>query len=210
MTEQQLREQMVSLARSMFERGYATGGAGNLSLKLPDGHFLATPTGSSFGRLDAERLSVVDIDGQHLSGDKPSKEVAFHLAIYRNNPACNAIVHLHSTYLTALSCLEGLDPDNAIRPFTPYYVMRVGQLPVIPYLRPGDPQIATELANRAADYRAFLLANHGPVVTGTDLCDAVDNAEELEETAKLALMLDGKAIRYLTDGEVIDLKGRGK
>ncbi|WP_273860082.1 3-oxo-tetronate 4-phosphate decarboxylase [Photobacterium sp. GSS17] len=210
MTEQQLREQMVSLARSMFERGYATGGAGNLSLKLPDGHFLATPTGSSFGRLDAERLSVVDIDGQHLSGDKPSKEVAFHLAIYRNNPACNAIVHLHSTYLTALSCLEGLDPDNAIRPFTPYYVMRVGQLPVIPYLRPGDPQIATELANRAADYRAFLLANHGPVVTGTDLCDAVDNAEELEETAKLALMLDGKAIRYLTDGEVTDLKGRGK
>ncbi|MGR2770251.1 3-oxo-tetronate 4-phosphate decarboxylase [Photobacterium ganghwense] len=210
MTEQQLREQMVSLARSMFERGYATGGAGNLSLKLPDGHFLATPTGSSFGRLDAERLSVVDIDGQHLTGDKPSKEVAFHLAIYRNNPACNAIVHLHSTYLTALSCLEGLDPDNAIRPFTPYYVMRVGQLPVIPYLRPGDPQIATELANRAADYRAFLLANHGPVVTGTDLCDAVDNAEELEETAKLALMLDGKAIRYLTDGEVTDLKGRGK
>lgn len=210
MTEQQLREQMVSLARSMFERGYATGGAGNLSLKLPNGHFLATPTGSSFGRLDAERLSVVDIDGQHLSGDKPSKEVAFHLAIYRNNPACNAIVHLHSTYLTALSCLEGLDPDNAIRPFTPYYVMRVGQLPVIPYLRPGDPQIATELANRAADYRAFLLANHGPVVTGTDLCDAVDNAEELEETAKLALMLDGKAIRYLTDGEVTDLKGRGK
>ncbi|UTV31023.1 3-oxo-tetronate 4-phosphate decarboxylase [Photobacterium atrarenae] len=210
MTEQQLRAQMVSLARSMFERGYATGGAGNLSLKLPDGNFLATPTGSSFGRLDANTLSVVDIDGNHLSGDKPSKEVAFHLAIYRNNPACNAIVHLHSTYLTALSCLEGLDPDNAIRPFTPYYVMRVGQLPVIPYLRPGDPQIATELANRAGDYRAFLLANHGPVVTGTDLCDAVDNAEELEETAKLALMLDGKAIRYLTAAEVTALKGRGK
>ncbi|QUJ69569.1 aldolase (plasmid) [Photobacterium sp. GJ3] len=210
MTEQALREEMVTLARSMFERGYATGGAGNLSLKLPDGNFLATPTGSSFGRLVAERLSVVDIEGNHVSGDRPSKEIAFHLAIYRNNSACNAIVHLHSTYLTALSCLEGLDPENAIRPFTPYYVMRVGQLPVIPYLRPGDPQIAIELANRAADYRAFLLANHGPVVTGTDLCDAVDNAEELEETAKLALMLDGKAIRYLTDAEVSDLKGRGK
>ena len=210
MTEQQLREQMVSLARSMFERGYTTGGAGNLSVKLPDGTFLTTPTGSSFGRLNADTLSVVDIDGQHLSGDRPSKEIAFHLAIYRNQPACNAIVHLHSTYLTALSCLEGLDPNNAIRPFTPYYVMRIGQLPVIPYLRPGDPQIATELANRAADYRAFLLANHGPVITGTDLCDAVDNAEELEETAKLALMLRGQTIRYLTDAEVDDLKGRGK
>ncbi|MDV5167793.1 aldolase [Photobacterium rosenbergii] len=210
MTEQQLREQMVTLARSMFERGYATGGAGNLSLKLPNGHFLATPTGSSFGRLDAERLSVIDIDGNHISGDRPSKEVAFHLAIYRNNSECNAIVHLHSTYLTALSCLEGLDTDNAIKPFTPYFVMRIGKLPVIPYLRPGDPRIAEELAKRAKDYRAFLLANHGPVVTGSDLIDAVDNAEELEETAKLALMLDGKPIRYLSEEEITDLQGRGK
>ncbi|MDX1302941.1 aldolase [Photobacterium sp.] len=210
MNEHQQRLQMVTLARSMFERGYATGGAGNLSVKLPDGTFLATPTGSSFGRLDAERLSVVDINGNHLSGDNPSKEVAFHLAIYRNSPDCNAIVHLHSTYLTALSCLEGLDHDNAITPFTPYFVMRIGQLPVIPYYRPGDPRIAEELSKRASDYRAFLLANHGPVITGKDLTDAVDNAEELEETAKLALMLDGKAIRYLTQPEIKELEGRGK
>ncbi|XAW87784.1 aldolase [Vibrio sp. CDRSL-10 TSBA] len=210
MTEQQLREQMVRLARSMFERGYATGGAGNLSLKLPDGNFLATPTGSSFGRLVAEELSVVDIEGNLISGKRASKEVAFHLAIYRNNPNCNAIVHLHSTYLTALSCLDNLDSDNAIRPFTPYYVMRIGQLPVIPYLRPGEPRIAEELAKRAADYRAFLLANHGPVVTGSDLEDAVDNAEELEETARLMFLLDKHPIRYLTDAEVEDLKGRGK
>ena len=210
MNEQQLREQMVTLARSMFERGYATGGAGNLSIKLPNGHFLTTPTGSSFGRLVAEELSVVDIDGNHISGKKPSKEAAFHLAIYRNNPVCNAIVHLHSTYLTALSCLEGLDRNNAIKAFTPYFVMRIGELPVIPYLRPGDPRIAEELAKRAGDYRAFLLANHGPVVTGTDFVDAVDNAEELEETAKLAFLLKGNDIRYLTDEEVTDLKGRGK
>ncbi|NAZ45514.1 aldolase [Vibrio toranzoniae] len=210
MSEQQLREQMVTLARSMFERGYATGGAGNLSLKLPNGYFLATPTGSSFGRLVAEELSVVDINGNHISGKKPSKEAEFHLAIYRNNPVCNAIVHLHSTYLTALSCLEGLDRNNAIKAFTPYFVMRIGELPVIPYLRPGDPQIAEELAKRAGDYRAFLLANHGPVVTGTDFVDAVDNAEELEETAKLAFLLKGNDIRYLTDEEVMDLKGRGK
>lgn len=206
MNEQQLREQMVSLGCSLFDRGFVTGGAGNMSLKLPDGNFLATPTGSSFGRLNAETLSVVDLDGNVISGDKPSKEVAFHLAIYRNRDECNAVVHLHSTYLTAISCLEGLDPDNAIRPCTPYYVMRIGSLPVVPYLKPGSPQIAVELAKRAPNYRAFLLANHGPIVTGKDLLDAVDNMEELEETAKLALLLNEKAIRYLTDTEISELK----
>lgn len=210
MTEQQLREQMVALARSMFERGYATGGAGNLSLKLPDGNFLATPTGSSMGRLIASELSVVDINGQQISGQRASKEIAFHLAIYKNNPQCNAIVHLHSTYLTALSCLDNLDMDNAIRPFTPYYVMRIGQLPVIPYLRPGEPRLAEELGMRAAQARAFLLANHGSVITGSDLEDAVDNAEELEETAKLMFLLNNQSTRYLTDAEIDDLKGRGK
>ncbi|WP_022940324.1 aldolase [Psychromonas hadalis] len=209
-TEQQLRSQMVTLALSMFERGYATGAAGNLSLKLPDGNYLTTPTGSSFGRLVAEELSVVNIDGEHISGNKPSKEVAFHLALYRNKPDCNAIVHLHSTYLTALSCLEGLDVNNAIKAFTPYFVMRIGELPVIPYLRPGDPKIVEELVKRVANHRAFLLANHGSVITGTDFIDAVDNAEELEETAKLIFLLENKAVRYLSHDEITDLKGRGK
>ncbi len=210
MNETELRLQMVKLARSMFERGYATGGAGNLSLKLPNGHFLATPTGSSFGRLIADDLSVVDKEGNHISGKRPSKEVAFHLAIYEKDPNCNAIVHLHSTYLTALSCLENLDHSNAIKAFTPYYVMRVGELPVVEYFRPGSPRIAEELSKLAGKYRAFLLSNHGPIITGTDFLDAVDNAEELEETAKLAFLLHGKNIRYLTDEEVTDLKGRGK
>ena len=210
MTERQLREQMVALALSMFERGYATGGAGNMSARLPDGHFLATPTGSSFGRLLAQDLAVVDIEGKQISGERASKEAAFHLAIYRGKPDCNAIVHLHSSYLTALSCLNNLDMKNAIRPFTPYYVMRIGQLPVIPYLRPGEPKIAEELARHAADHRAFLLANHGAVIAGSDMEDAVDNAEELEETAKLMFLLKDQAIRYLTDVEVKDLKGRGK
>jgi len=206
MNEQQLREQMVSLASSLFQRGYVSGGAGNMSAKLPDGNFLATPTGSSFGRLDVEKISVVDINGNLMSGDRPSKEIAFHLEIYRSKPDCNAIVHTHSTYLTAISCLEGLDHDNAIRACTPYYVMRIGSLPVIPYLKPGDPQIAVELGKRAKNNRAFLLANHGPVVTGSDLIDAVDNTEELEETAKLALLLEGKKVRYLTDDERAELK----
>ncbi len=116
-------------------------------MRLDENRILVTPTGSSLGRLEADRLSVLDMQGNVLSGDKPSKESVFHLAMYQKNPACQAIVHLHSTYLTALSCLENLDTDNAMRAFTPYYVMRVGKLPVIPYYRPGDINIARELGN---------------------------------------------------------------
>ncbi|EEY10859.1 TPA: aldolase [Mannheimia haemolytica] len=210
MTEQEQKIEMVNLARSLFERGYTVGGAGNLSVRLDENRILVTPTGSSLGRLEADRLSVLDMQGNVLSGDKPSKESVFHLAMYQKNPACQAIVHLHSTYLTALSCLENLDTDNAMRAFTPYYVMRVGKLPVIPYYRPGDINIARELGERALDGKAFLLANHGVVVTGSDLRDAVDNTEELEETAKLYFILQGQKVRYLTDDEVNDLKNRGK
>ncbi|MFU2078042.1 aldolase [Avibacterium endocarditidis] len=210
MTELEQKIEMVNLARSFYERGYSVGGAGNLSVRLDENRILVTPTGSSLGRLVAEKLSVVDMQGNWVAGDKPSKEYVFHLALYQHNPQCNAVVHLHSTYLTALSCLEGLNLDNAMRAFTPYYVMRVGQLPVIPYYRPGDVNIARELGERALSGKAFLLANHGVVVTGTSLVDAVDNTEELEETAKLFFILKEQNIRYLTDAEVKDLENRGK
>ncbi|HDR1043452.1 TPA: aldolase [Pasteurella multocida] len=210
MTELEQKKEMVNLARSLFERGYSVGGAGNLSVRLDEKRILVTPTGSSLGRLEADSLSVLDMEGNLLSGKKPSKESVFHLAMYHKNPACHAIVHLHSTYLTALSCLEGLNPDNAMKAFTPYYVMRVGKLPVIPYYRPGDTNIARELRERALLSKAFLLANHGVVVTGTDLVDAVDNTEELEETARLYFLLKGQQVRYLTDDEVKDLEKRGK
>ncbi|MDO5072363.1 MAG: aldolase [Pasteurella multocida] len=210
MTELEQKKEMVNLARSLFERGYSVGGAGNLSVRLDEKRILVTPTGSSLGRLEADSLSVLDMEGNLLSGKKPSKESVFHLAMYHKNPACHAIVHLHSTYLTALSCLEGLNPDNAMKAFTPYYVMRVGKLPVIPYYRPGDTNIARELSERALLSKAFLLTNHGVVVTGTDLVDAVDNTEELEETAKLYFLLKGQQVRYLTDDEVKDLEKRGK
>lgn len=210
MNELEQKIQMVNLARSFYERGYTVGGAGNLSVRLDDNRILVTPTGSSLGRLEAERLSVLDMQGNVLSGDKPSKESVFHLAMYHKNPACKAIVHLHSTYLTALSCLEGLYTTNAMRAFTPYYVMRVGKLQVIPYYRPGSPEIARELSERALFGKAFLLANHGIVVTGSDLLDAADNTEELEETAKLYFILQGQKVRYLTDSEVKDLENRGK
>lgn len=210
MTDLAQKELMVQLGRSFYERGYAVGGAGNLSVRLDDNRVLVTPTGSSLGRLSVERLSVLDMEGNLLGGDKPSKEAVFHLAMYKKNPECKAIVHLHSTYLTALSCLDNLDPNNAIEPFTPYYVMRVGKMQVIPYYRPGSPKIAEELSNRALTGKAFLLANHGVVVTGSDLLDAADNTEELEETAKLFFTLQGQKIRYLTDTEVKDLENRGK
>lgn len=210
MNEQAVKQQLVQLSRSLFERGFSVGGAGNISVRLDENRFLVTPTGSSLGRLKEEDLSVIDADGNVLSGKKPSKEYFFHLALYEKKPECNAIVHLHSTYLTALSCKADLDYDNAIKAFTPYYVMRVGRLPVIPYYRPGAAEIGRDLAAKAHEGKAFLLANHGVVVCGSDLQDAVDNSEELEETAKLMFILQAQNIRYLTDAEVNDLKNRGK
>ncbi|ERK07399.1 Ribulose-5-phosphate 4-epimerase [Pantoea sp. AS-PWVM4] len=206
MTEQQARLEMVQLGASFFQRGYATGSAGNLSLLLEDGNLLATPTGSCLGELQADRLSKVTMQGEWISGDKPSKEIAFHRALYLNNPQCKAVVHLHSHYLTALSCLQGLDTENCIRPFTPYVVMRVGDVPVVPYYKPGDQRLAEDLAQLASRYRAFLLANHGPVVVGKTLREAADNTEELEETARLMFTLGDRAIRYLSDDEVAELR----
>ncbi|WP_075180650.1 aldolase [Pantoea sp. 1.19] len=206
MTEQQARDEMVRLGASFFQRGYATGSAGNLSLLLEDGTLLATPTGSCLGELQADRLSRVTLQGEWLSGDKPSKEISFHRAIYLNKPACRAIVHLHSLYLTALSCLQGLDTRNCIRPFTPYVVMRVGDVPVVPYYRPGDARLGEDLARLAPDYNAYLLANHGPVVTGSSLREAANNTEELEETARLIFTLGDRPIRYLTEEEVAELR----
>lgn len=206
MTEQQARDEMVQLGASFFQRGYATGSAGNLSLLLADGTLLATPTGSCLGELQADRLSKVTMQGEWISGDKPSKEVAFHRALYLNNPACKAVVHLHSHYLTALSCLNDLDTENCIRPFTPYVVMRVGDVPVVPYYKPGDQRLADDLAALAPRYNAFLLANHGPVVVGKSLREAANNTEELEETARLMFTLGDRSIRYLTDSEVAELR----
>lgn len=206
MTEFSLRLEMVKIAKSMFERGYSSGGAGNLSLKLPDGNLLATPTNTSFGDLDPDRLSKVDTDGNHLDGDKPSKEVLMHIAMYRQRPQAGGIVHLHSPYLTALSCVDGLDPANCLPPITPYYVMRVGKLPLIPYFRPGSPRIAEEVEKLAAGHGSVLLANHGPVISGKSLREAMFNAEELEETARLYFILRNGPMRTLTDDQVAELE----
>jgi 3-dehydro-4-phosphotetronate decarboxylase len=208
MTETSLRERICRLGRSLFDRGHAVGGAGNLSARLPDGGFLVTPTGSCLGRLQPDALACVSVDNEPKPGPKPSKEFAFHHALYAVRPQVGAVVHLHSTYLTALACLRGLDSDNAIRPFTPYYVMRVGALPVVPYFKPGHPEIGRALAALAAksSANAFLLASHGVVVVGRDIEEAVDNAEELEETAKLVFLLRGQDIQFLSEDQVSQLR----
>lgn len=206
MTEEQARLALVQAGKSLFSRGYATGTAGNLSIQLEDGNLLVTPTNSCLGELTVDMLSKVTLSGEHLSGNKPSKEVKFHLSIYHHNSQCKAIVHLHSLYLTALSCLSDLNMQNAIKPFTPYAIMKVGELPVVPYYKPGDDRIAEQLATLAPDYKAFLLANHGAVTTGDHLNDAMSSYEELEETAKLIFILKNQNIRYLTDHEINELK----
>ncbi|MDR1827940.1 MAG: aldolase [Methylobacteriaceae bacterium] len=207
MEEAVLRESIVSIGASLYNRGFSVGTAGNISARLNDGVVIATPTNSCLGRLDPGALSVVDMNGGLVSGAKASKETAFHLALYRKRPDCGAVVHLHSTWLTALSCLDNLDTASVIRPFTPYYVMKVGHMPLIPYFRPGSPKIAEALAEHAGKANAFLLANHGPVVIGPTLADAAAAMEELEETAKLFFILKDFPVRYFSDEEIAELKG---
>lgn len=204
MEEEQLRDEMVRLAASLFQRGYSVGSSGNISAKLADG-LLITPTNSCLGFLDAARISKLDPAGRHVSGDKPSKEVFLHRAFYETRPQAGAVVHLHSTYATALSCLADLDPADTIAPITPYVVMRVGQVPLVPYARPGDPAMGDLVRALDGRHAAVLLANHGPVVSGPDLASAVYAAEELEETAKLLVILRGQKTRRLTQEQVEEL-----
>jgi len=206
MTESHLRDQLTTLAASLFARGFSVGSAGNISARLPDGGYLMTPTNSSLGSLDPARLSKLDAGFQHISGDKPSKEVFMHRAFYQARAEAGAVVHLHSTMATAVACLPDLDPANPIPPLTPYFVMRVGRtMPVVPYYRPGDPAMEPAIHAAAQDARAILLANHGPVVSAATLRDAVYAAEELEEAAKLFLLLRGQPMRLLTPTQVTDL-----
>jgi ribulose-5-phosphate 4-epimerase/fuculose-1-phosphate aldolase len=203
--EHETRVLLSELAGSLFARGFSVGSAGNISVRLRDG-YLMTPTNSSLGRLDPERLSKLDLGFQHVSGDKPSKEVFMHRAFYQSRDDAGAVVHLHSTQATAVSCLPDVDQSNPIPPLTPYFVMRVGRrMPIIPYYRPGDPAMEPAICKAAKDARAVLLANHGPVIAGRTLTDAVYAAEELEEAAKLFLMLRGQSPRLLSAPQVDDL-----
>jgi 3-dehydro-4-phosphotetronate decarboxylase len=205
--ESKAREFIAEIGRSMFERRLTFGSSGNISMRINDG-WLMTPTGSSLGRLDPARLSKLDDHGKQVDGDDPTKESFLHLAMYRERARAGAVVHLHATHSVAVSCLDGIDHEDVLPPITAYYVMRVGKLPLIPYYAPGDKALGEAVGRMAAKHSAVLLANHGPVVAGSSLSAAVDAIEELEETARLYLLLHGRPTRYLSADQIEDLKRR--
>jgi ribulose-5-phosphate 4-epimerase/fuculose-1-phosphate aldolase len=199
-----LRETMARLAKSLFDRGFTVGSSGNISAALDDG-LLITPTNSCLGFLDPARISKLDSSGRHVAGDKPSKEVFLHQAFYETRPETGAVVHLHSTYATAVSCLADTDPEDCIPPLTPYVVMRVGRVKLLPYVRPGDPAMGAMIRALNGAHAGVLLANHGPVVAARDLETAVFASEELEETAKLVMLMRGHPARKLDADQVAEL-----
>jgi ribulose-5-phosphate 4-epimerase/fuculose-1-phosphate aldolase len=203
--ENRLRETIVTFGRSLFDRGLTAGSSGNISVRLNEG-WLLTPTNACLGRLDPGQLSKLDWQGNLLSGDPPSKEAFLHRALYEERGGAGAIVHLHSTHSAAVSCMHGLDPADCMPPLTAYFVMKIGRLPLIPYYRPGDPALGDAIRGLAGQHSAVLLANHGPVVSGTTLEAAVYATEELEETAKLFLLLRNTPTRPLNEQQIDELK----
>jgi 3-dehydro-4-phosphotetronate decarboxylase len=204
MNESKLREEICTLGKSMFDRGLTPGSSGNISVRLDDG-WLMTPTNSCLGRLDPATLSKVDAKGNLVSGEKQTKESFLHLSMYAERPAACAIVHLHSTHSVAVSCLADVDPKQPIPPITAYYVMKIGNLVLLPYYAPGDVTLANAVKEVAGKHHAILLANHGPIVAGKDLESAVYATEELEETARLYLLLRGNRLKILTAEQVAEL-----
>jgi ribulose-5-phosphate 4-epimerase/fuculose-1-phosphate aldolase len=205
MNEANAREAICRLGASLFERGLTAGSSGNLSVAIAEG-WLMTPTNASLGRLDPARLAKLDASGRLVSGDPPTKESFLHRVMYEMRAGTGAVVHLHSTYSVAVSCLAEIDATDVLPPITAYYVMRVGRLPLVPYFKPGDLGLAEAVRGLAGRHHAVLLANHGPVVAGTDLDAAVNAIEELEETAKLYLVLRGAKTRYLTAAQIAELR----
>lgn len=207
MNEARLREEICWFGKSIYDRGLTAGSSGNISARAEDG-WIMTPTNACLGRLDPARLSKVDDNGNPVSGDKPTKESFLHLGMYAQRPGAGAVVHLHSTHSVAVSVLADLDQDQPIPPITAYFVMKVGKLKLLPYYAPGDLALANAVREVAGRHHALLLANHGPVVAGKDLEAAVYATEELEETAKLFLLLQGRRLSVLSPADVADLERR--
>ena len=207
MNENALREHIARIGQSLYERGYTHGSTGNVSARC-DGGWLITPTNSCLGRLDPARITKLDEAGNHLSGDKASKEAFLHRAMYEERPKLSAVVHLHSTWSVAISVLRDVDPDDVLPPLTAYYAMRIGKLPLVPYYLPGDETLADAVRRYATRHHALLLANHGPVVGGSTLDAASDAVEELEQTAKLYLLLGDRPLRCLSAEQVAAVQAR--
>jgi ribulose-5-phosphate 4-epimerase/fuculose-1-phosphate aldolase len=210
MSENAVRDRICTVGASLFRRGLTFGSTGNISVRLPDGGWLMTPTNASLGELDPARLCRLDADGRVVAGDKPTKEAFLHRVMYAARTDARAVVHLHSTHSVAVSCLHGLDHADCLPPLTAYYVMRVGRLPLVPYDPPGDESLAQAVAAVAGEHHAVLLSNHGPLVAGSSLENAMYATEELEETARIFLLLGDRATRTLTQAQVEDLRARLK
>lgn len=200
--ELKLREKICHLAKSMFDRGLTGGSTGNISARTDDGGLLVSPTGTSFGRLDPARLSRFDKDGKLIGGDKPTKEMPLHAAFYETRSSAGAVVHLHSCHSVALSMMEDVDPDNFLPPLTPYAIMKLGKVKLLPFFMPGDPAMGEAVRGLAGKRTAVMLANHGPVVAGKDVEAACNAIEELEDTARLAMMTRHMSVRALSDDQV--------
>ena len=205
MSETKLREDICRLGQSLFARGLTPGSSGNISVRLEDGGWLVTPTNASLGALDPARISRLDARNKLVSGDPPTKEIPLHAALYDSRSVARAVVHLHSTHAVAVSMLPEIDPAAVLPALTPYYLMKCGATALVPYFRPGDPAVADAIRGLAGRYSSVLLANHGPVVAGDTLEAAVYAMEELEETAKLFLLLRGLNPRMLSPAQVKDL-----
>ncbi|MEM1040957.1 MAG: aldolase [Pseudomonadota bacterium] len=200
--EAALREQICLLAKSMFDRGLTGGSTGNISSRTEDGGLLVSPTGTSFGRLDPARLSRLDKNGNLISGDKPTKEMPLHSAFYETRSTAGAVVHLHSCHSVALSMMPDADVDNFLPPLTPYGIMKLGKVKLLPYFMPGDPAMGEAVRGLAGKRSAVMLANHGPVVAGRDVEAACNAIEELEDTARLAMMTRGLNPQGLSTADV--------
>jgi 3-dehydro-4-phosphotetronate decarboxylase len=203
--ESRLRETICTLAASMFDRGLTHGSTGNISVRLPNGGLLVSPTGSSFGRLDPARLAQFDASGRHVGGDAPTKEMPLHKAFYDTRSTAGAVVHLHACHSVALSTVSDADPDDFLPPITPYGVMQLGRVKLLPYFRPGDPAMGEAVRGLGGKRSAVMLANHGPVVAGKDVEAACNAIEELEATARLALLTRGMNPRFLNQMQVQDV-----
>jgi ribulose-5-phosphate 4-epimerase/fuculose-1-phosphate aldolase len=202
MKESDLREQICVLANSLFARGLTQGSTGNISARTDDGGLLVSPTGTSFGRLDPGKLSRFDAHGKHIAGDKPTKEMPLHSAFYDTRSTAGAVVHLHSCHSVALSMLPDADIDNFLPPLTPYAIMKLGKVKLLPFFLPGDPAMGEAVRGLAGKRSAVMLANHGPVVAGKDIEAACNAIEELEETARLAMLLRGTDAIGLTEEQI--------
>ena len=200
--EAKLRELICTLAKSMIDRGLTGGSTGNISARTEDGGLLVSPTGTSFGRLDPARLSRFDSAGQHVGGDQPTKEMPLHSAFYDTRGSAGAVVHLHSCHSVALSMMPDVDPDNFLPPLTPYGIMKLGRVKLLPFFMPGDPAMGDAVRGLAGKRSAVMLANHGPVVAGKDIEAACNAIEELEDTARLAMLTRGLSPKGLSYKDV--------